>query len=387
MTPQDASPQSPQELTAPALEALGTVIDPEIRLPITELGMVGQISFNQVDAGFDINVEVFLTTEFCPLRNKILDDAKTALLSLGLFHDVTLTFNVMDVEQRRELQEKLRGTHVNNEVPFASANSLTKVFAIASGKGGVGKSTLTANLAAAMAASGLRVGVLDADIHGFSIPTLLGVTTQPVRIDRMLIPPVAHGIKVVSIGMFVGPDKPVVWRGPKLHRAIEQFLCDVYWGDLDVLLLDLPPGTGDIAISVSQLLPNSEVLVVTTPQISAATVAQRAGGMAISQSQKVIGVVENMAWLPQSDGSRLELFGSGGGELVAKNLSQLTGSEVRVLSQVPMTPDFSKAAEDNVPSVLAYPDSESSKEIRKIAEFLLARKRNLSGMKLNISPK
>ena len=220
----------------------------------------------------------------------------------------------MSAEQRAALRTLLRGTDAEPVIPFAQPGSLTKVFAIASGKGGVGKSSVTANLAVAMAADGLKVGIVDADIYGFSIPRMLGVTRQPTRVDDMLLPPEAFGVLVVSIGMFVPPGQPVVWRGPMLHRALQQFLADVFWGDLDVLLLDLPPGTGDIAISVAQLLPSSEIVVVTTPQLAAAEVAERAGSVAVQTRQHVVGVVENMAWLEQPDGSRLDLFGSGGGQ-------------------------------------------------------------------------
>ena len=222
------------------------------------------------------------------------------------------------------LKTQLRGGVAEREIPFAKPGSLTRVYAIASGKGGVGKSSVTANLAAALAVQGLRVGVLDADVYGFSMPRMLGVTTPPTQVDDMILPPVAHDVKVISIGMFVPGNQPVVWRGPMLHRALQQFLGDVFWGDLDILLLDLPPGTGDIAISIGQLVPTAEILVVTTPQQAAAEVAERAGSIAMQTHQRVVGVVENMSWLELPDGSRQEIFGSGGGKTVANISKPLT---------------------------------------------------------------
>ena len=260
------------------------------------------------------------------------------------------------------------------------------MFAIASGKGGVGKSSVTANLAVAMAADGLRVGIVDADIYGFSIPRMLGVTRQPTRVDDMLLPPEAFGVLVVSIGMFVPPGQPVVWRGPMLHRALQQFLADVFWGDLDVLLLDLPPGTGDIAISVAQLLPSSEIVVVTTPQVAAAEVAERAGSIAVQTRQNVVGVVENMSWLAQPDGSRLELFGSGGGQRVAENLSTLTGSDVPLLGQIPLDVRLREAGDGGHPVVLSDPDSPAAQVLRGVARSLAARRRGLAGRSLGLSP-
>src|SRR5699024_10813692 len=244
---------------------------------------------------------------------------------------------VMTDEERADLRKKLRGGAAEPVIPFAQPDSLTRVYAVASGKGGVGKSSVTANLAAAMAAEGLKVGVVDADVYGFSIPRMLGVENAPTKVDDMILPPVADGgIKVISIGMFTQPGKAVVWRGPMLHRALQQFLADVFWGDLDVLLLDLPPGTGDIAISVAQLLPGAELLVVTTPQLAAAEVAERAGAMVTATNQRIAGVIENMSWLEQPDGTRMELFGSGGGQRVADTLTEELGREVPLLGQVPL---------------------------------------------------
>ena len=268
-------------------------------------------------------VGIDLTTPGCPLKDTLTRDVQRG----GRHRRRASTTSSRRV--RRDVGRAARGAAdpaARHRTPSRSSRSrsrgsLTKVFAIASGKGGVGKSSVTANLAVAMAADGLKVGIVDADIYGFSIPRMLGVTRQPTRVDDMLLPPEAFGVLVVSIGMFVPPGQPVVWRGPMLHRALQQFLADVFWGDLDVLLLDLPPGTGDIAISVAQLLPSSEIVVVTTPQVAAAEVAERAGSVAVQTRQHVVGVVENMSWLEQPDGSRLELFGSGGGQRVADNLS------------------------------------------------------------------
>ncbi|MES1171275.1 MAG: P-loop NTPase, partial [Actinomycetota bacterium] len=247
-------------------DALATVIDPEIRRPITEIGMVRSVDLDGATAIIGID----LTTQGCPMRERITSDVEAAVRTVGGVADVRIELGVMSDEQRLGLRSKLRGGKPDPVIVFTQPGNLTRIYAIASGKGGVGKSTVTANLAAAMAADGLKVGVLDADIFGFSIPGMLGVKGQPTRIDDMLLPPIAHDVKAVSIGMFVPEGQPVVWRGPMLHRAVEQFLADVFWGDLDVLLLDLPPGTGDIAISVAQLLPHAELVVVTTPQPAAA---------------------------------------------------------------------------------------------------------------------
>jgi ATP-binding protein involved in chromosome partitioning len=293
---------------------------------------------------------------------------------------------VMSAEQRTELRSMLRGGSPEPVIPFAQPQSLTRVLAIASGKGGVGKSSVTANVAAAMAADGLRVGVLDADVYGFSIPRMLGVSRPPTRVDDMLLPPIAHDVKVVSIGMFVPAGQPVVWRGPMLHRALQQFLADVFWGDLDVLLLDLPPGTGDIAISVAQLLPSSQIVVVTTPQVAAAEVAERAGSVAQQTRQRVVGVVENMSWLEQPDGSRLEVFGAGGGATVAANLTRVTGADVPLLGQVPLDVGLRQAGDAGLPVVLAAPDSPSAVVLRDVARRLAAGGRGLAGRPLGLSP-
>ncbi len=292
------------------LAALATVNDPEIHRPITELGMVKSVA---VDEAGQATLELYLTVAGCPLKDTLRRDTTTALLGVDGVTAAQVRMDVMSDEQRAALRTKLRGGATEREIPFAKAGSLTRVYAVASGKGGVGKSSVTVNLAAAMAESGLSVGVVDADVHGFSVPRMLGVSGRPTQVDDMILPPTSHGVRVISIGMFVPGNQPVVWRGPMLHRALQQFLADVFWGDLDVLLLDLPPGTGDIAISVGQLLPGAEILVVTTPQQAAAEVAERAGAIALQTHQRVVGVVENMSWLALPDGTRHEVFGSGGG--------------------------------------------------------------------------
>ncbi|WP_444664956.1 Mrp/NBP35 family ATP-binding protein [Cellulomonas sp. CW35] len=368
--------------------ALATVQDPEIRRPITELGMVRSVDLGSPTAtgGARVVVGIDLTTPGCPLKETLTRDVTAAVARVDGVDEVAVELGVMTAEQRADLRRLLRGTDAEPTIPFAQATSLTKVFAIASGKGGVGKSSVTANLAVAMAADGLRVGVVDADIYGFSIPRMLGVDRPPTKVDDMLLPPVAHDVKVVSIGMFVPPGQPVVWRGPMLHRALQQFLADVFWGDLDVLLLDLPPGTGDIAISVAQLLPGSQIVVVTTPQAAAAEVAERAGSVAVQTRQQVVGVVENMSWLEQPDGSRLELFGSGGGEHVAARLTQLTGAAVPVLGQVPIDVTLREGGDVGEPVVLSHPDSPAAVALRQVARTLGTRQRGLAGRSLGLSP-
>src|SRR5205809_939983 len=322
---------SPSALTPPPTteqvdEALARVNDPEIRRPITDLGMV-----KSVDIAPDgkVRVEVYLTVAGCPLRDTITREVTGAVAAVPGLAGVAVVLDVMSEEQRRELQTQLRGGRVEREIPFAQPSSLTQVYAVASGKGGVGKSSVTVNLAAALAASGRKVGVVDADIYGHSVPRMLGVTGRPTQVEQMIMPPSAHGVAVISIGMFTRGNTPVVWRGPMLHRALQQFLADVYWGDLDVLLLDLPPGTGDIAISVAQLVPNAEILVVTTPQQAAAEVAERAGSIAVQTHQKIVGVVENMAGLPCPHcGEMVDVFGTGGGQSVADGLTRTTGATV-----------------------------------------------------------
>lgn len=363
--------------------ALAKVIDPEIRRPITEIGMVRSIDVE--DGGLAV-VGIDLTIAGCPMRERITKDVEAAVNSVEGVTQVRVELGVMSDEQRAGLKTALRGGKPEPVIPFTQPGNMTRVYAIASGKGGVGKSTVTANLAAAMAADGLSVGVLDADIFGFSIPGMLGITDQPTRLDDMLLPPIAHEVKAVSIGMFVPPGQPVVWRGPMLHRALEQFLADVFWGDLDVLLLDLPPGTGDMAISVAQLLPHAEIVVVTTPQAAAAGVAERAGSIATQTSQSVVGVIENMAWLDQPDGSRLHLFGEGGGQRVADRLSETLGTTVPLLGQIPLGVSAREGGDMGTPVVISDPDSPAAVAMRQMATTLGARQRGLAGRSLGVTP-
>ena len=363
--------------------ALNSVIDPEIRKPITELGMVKDISVG--DDGV-VTVAVYLTVAGCPLRDTITRDTKAAVTKLPGVRDVRVELDVMSDEQRTELRKKLRGDAKEPVIPFAQPGSLTRVYCVASGKGGVGKSSVTVNLAAAMARKGLSVGVVDADIYGHSIPRMLGASDKPTKVEKMIMPPQAHGVKVISIGMFTPGNTPVVWRGPMLHRALQQFLADVFWGDLDILLLDLPPGTGDIAISVAQLIPNAEILVVTTPQQAAAEVAERAGAIALQTRQRVAGVIENMSWFETPDGTRMEIFGSGGGKTVAESLSKSIGAEVPLLGQVPLDPKLREQGDAGTPLVLADPDAPASQVLTGAAEKLSVRARGLAGMMLNVTP-
>ena len=299
---------------------------------------------------------------------------------------VDVELKVMTPAQREALKEQLRGPGGQRGIPFTKPGSLTKVYAVASGKGGVGKSSVTVNLACALAAQGLRVGIVDADVHGFSVPALMGITQKPTQVDDMILPPVAYGVKVISIGMFVAGNQPVAWRGPMLHRALEQFLTDVYFGDLDALFLDLPPGTGDIAISVAQLLPNAEILVVTTPQAAAADVAERAGTIATQTGQKVAGVIENMSFLEMPDGGRMELFGSGGGAILAERLSAAVGSEVPLLGQIPLDIRLREGGDAGKPVVLSAPETAAAKAMQDVASALASRPRGLSGPRWGSNP-
>ena len=363
--------------------ALGTVQDPEIHRPITELGMVKSV---EIDADGAARVAVYLTVSGCPMRETITSRVTEAVGAVPGISSVAVELDVMSTEQRQELASMLRGGQAEKEIPFAKPGSLTRVYAVASGKGGVGKSSVTVNLAAALAADGLKVAVVDADIYGHSIPRMLGVGGRPTQVENMIMPPSAHGVKVISIGMFTPGNAPVVWRGPMLHRALQQFLGDVYWGDLDVLLLDLPPGTGDIAISVAQLIPNAEILVVTTPQLAAAEVAERAGSIAVQTRQRVVGVVENMSWLAMPDGSQLHVFGEGGGQQVAQRLSETVGADVPLLGQIPLDPALVAAGDAGVPIVLSAPDSSVGKELYSVADALSSRRRGLAGMSLGLDP-
>ena len=363
--------------------ALSTVIDPEIRKPVTELGMVESVS---VDEDGRVAVTILLTISGCPLKDTLTKDTTAALARVDGVTGVDVTLGVMSDEQRTSLRQQLRGGTAEREIPFAKPGSLTRVYAVASGKGGVGKSSVTVNLAASLAQSGLRVGVVDADVYGFSVPRMLGVEHRPTQVDDMILPPLSHDVKVISIGMFVPGNQPVVWRGPMLHRALQQFLGDVFWGDLDVLLLDLPPGTGDIAISVAQLIPTAEILVVTTPQQAAAEVAERAGSIALQTHQRIVGVIENMSWLELPDGSRQEIFGSGGGRAVAESLTRSVGAEVPLLGQVPLDTNLRECGDQGTPVVLRDPESPAAVALRGVARGLATRSRGLAGRSLGLTP-
>jgi ATP-binding protein involved in chromosome partitioning len=364
-------------------QRLSEVIDPELRLPITQLGMVGDIAVDEAGAA---RVDVKLTIAACPMRNRIVEDVTAAAVRAEGVSTASVQLGVMTPEERAELKEHLRGGESGKVNRFAQSDSLTRVYAVASGKGGVGKSSVTVNLACALAAQGLKVGIIDADIHGFSVPDLMGITDKPTRLDELILPPVAYGVKTISIGMFVEGNQAVAWRGPMLHRAVEQFLTDVHFGDLDILLLDLPPGTGDIAISVAQLLPGSELLVVTTPQTAASNVAERAGALSSQTKQRVAGVIENMGPMTLPDGSSFELFGSGGGQLVADRLTESLGSDVPLLGSVPLDMHLREAGDDGEPVVLSDPDSPAGTALRGIASRLAVKPRGMSGRKLPFSP-
>ncbi len=384
MTPPSDTPPATSSIAEEVHAALAAVNDPEIRRPITELGMVADVA---VAADGHTRVTVLLTVSGCPLRDTITRDVTAAATAVPGVTDVEVVLDVMSDEQRTALREKLRGP--SKDIPFAKPGSLTRVYAVASGKGGVGKSSLTINLAAAMAADGVSVGVLDADIYGHSTPRMLGVGgRRPTVVDQMILPVPAHGVRLISTEMFK-PQRsaPVAWRGPMLHRALEQFLTDVYWGDLDVLLLDLPPGTGDIALSLAQLLPNAEIVVVTTPQLAAAEVAERAGSIGVQTRQRVFGVIENMAWLACPHCSeRIDVFGSGGGEAVAAALGRATGTTVPLLGTIPVDPGLREDADAGTPFVLSRPDTLAAEAITQIAQRLGRRERGLAGMSLGLSP-
>ena len=372
--------------------ALATVNDPEIKRPITELNMVDDVAIADDGA---VSVKVLLTVAGCPLKDTITRDVTAAVTPLPGVTAVHVEMGVMSPEQRGELQASLRGGQAQREIPFARPDSLTKVYAIASGKGGVGKSSVTVNLALALAAQGLKVGVVDADIYGHSVPAMLGVAdARPTQVEDLIMPvPTPSGVSVISIGQLKPRrDQVVAWRGPMLDRALVQMLADVYWGDLDALLLDLPPGTGDVAISLGQHLPNAEVIVVTTPQEAAAEVAERAGTMASMMHQRVIGVVENMSYLPcphcSAEGRehRLEVFGAGGGARVAATLTTRFGYDVPVLGEIPLDIRLREGGDDGTPVVTADPTSPAAQAITTIATGLSGRGRNLAGMQLGLTP-
>jgi ATP-binding protein involved in chromosome partitioning len=363
--------------------ALATVNDPEIRRPITDLDMVESVTATADGA---VTVSVLLTVPGCPMKEQLTRDVTAAVSKVSGVTSVDVRLGVMTDAQRTELRTKLRGDAPTNEIPFAQPGSRTRVYAVSSGKGGVGKSSVTVNLAVALAQKGLSVGVVDADIYGFSVPRMLGVTGKPTQVEKMIMPPVAHDVKVISIGMFTPGNTAVVWRGPMLHRALQQFLAEVFWGDLDVLLMDLPPGTGDIAISVAQLIPSAELLVVTTPQLAAREVAERAGSIALQTHQQIVGVVENMSWLDLPDGTRMDLFGSGGGQAVADSLAAATGTRVPLLGQIPIDQSVREGGDAGAPVVLTAPDSPAAVALRAVADSLASRQHSLAGRSLGLTP-
>ncbi len=371
--------------------ALATVDDPEIKKPITELGMVDSVVVD--DAG-TARITVLLTVSGCPMKDTITREVTEAVGRVAGVEEVVLELGVMTPEQREGLQAHLRGGQAPREIPFAQPGSLTKVYAIASGKGGVGKSSVTVNLALALAAQGQKVGVVDADVYGHSVPAMLGLAdARPTQVEDLIMPvPTPGGVSVISIGMLKPRrDQVVAWRGPMLDRALVQMLADVYWGDLDVLLLDLPPGTGDVAISLGQHLPGAEVIVVTTPQEAAAEVAERAGTMASMMHQRVVGVVENMSYLAcphcsAEEDHRLEVFGSGGGDRVAATLSSRFGYDVPVLARIPLDLSLREGGDVGKPVIEADPTSPAAVALRGVADALARRGRGLAGRQLGLSP-
>jgi len=378
--------------SAPTLDqvraALATVNDPEIKKPVTELGMVDEVS---VGADGVVAVQILLTVAACPLKETLTRDVTAAVGALAGVSRVDVSLGVMTDEQRQGLRQQLKGAGSSRDIPFALPGSLTRVIAVASGKGGVGKSSVTVNLAVAMAGRGLSVGVVDADVYGHSVPDMLGIgDRRPTQVEDMIMPVDAHGVRVMSIGMLKPRrDQVVAWRGPMLDRALVQMLADVFWGDLDVLLLDLPPGTGDVAISLGQHLSNAEVLVVTTPQQAAAEVAERAGTMASMMHQRVAGVVENMSYLPCphcGPDHRLEVFGSGGGARVAATLGKRFGYDVPVLGEVPLDPRLRAGGDSGTPLLLSDPDAPAAQALAEVARTLTTGSRGLAGMQLGLSP-
>jgi ATP-binding protein involved in chromosome partitioning len=353
------------------VEALRPVEDPELHRSIVELDMVREVRID----GTKVDVLIALTVAGCPLRNEITNRVNDAVTALADVDEVALDFTVMTDEEREVLRRKLHGdpsatagsqpAHGHAEgrsIPFADPSSKTRVLLIASGKGGVGKSSVTTNLGVALAQRGRSVAIIDADVWGFSIPRMLGINRPPVIIDEMLVPPESYGVRCISMGFFVEDDQPVIWRGPMLHKALEQFLTDVFWDEPDFLVIDLPPGTGDIALSLSQFLPRAEVYVVTTPQPAAQRVAQRAGFMAEKVHLEVKGVIENMSWFEADDGKRYELFGAGGGAELAERL------EVPLLGQIPLVPELRAGGDAGRPIVAVDPDAEASQAFRVLAE-------------------
>ncbi|HEY7755131.1 MAG TPA: Mrp/NBP35 family ATP-binding protein [Actinomycetota bacterium] len=355
-------------------QALRGVNDPEIGRPIEDLGMLAGIAVE----GDAVRVDVLLTIAGCPLQDRITGDVRAALAPLGVT-DVEVRMTPMSEEQRASLVSELRGSAAPQQQRTFFTSGDTVVVAVASGKGGVGKSSVTANLACALAAEGHRVGVLDADVWGFSVPRMMGVSGKPVGFNDMILPLESHGVKIISMGFFVPEEQPVIWRGPMLHKAIEQFLGDVYWGDVDFLLCDLPPGTGDVSISLASFLPGASMLVVTTPQEAARKVAERAGKMAERTNLRPIGVIENMSWFvcPHC-GEREAIFGEGGGRLAAETLG------VPLLAQVPLMPAMRTGGDVGRPIVVSDPDSPAGEALRQAARELARTTRTKVGKPLNL---
>jgi ATP-binding protein involved in chromosome partitioning len=366
------------EINSRVIKTLSQVIDPELRRPITELGMVGEIA----EKSSGISVAIKLTVSHCPAAEQIETNVSKVLIAE--FGDVvTVQMQVMTADELNELKAQLRGSLEPKSNPFTAGTS-TRIFLFGSGKGGVGKSTVTANVAVELASQGYEVGLIDADIFGFSIPGQLGLTAKPTRLDDMILPPVIHGVKVISIGMFLPSNEPVAWRGPMLHKAIEQFLTDVYWGSLDFLLIDMPPGTGDVAISVGQLLPTAKSIVITTPQMSAAIVAERSGSAGLKTGQEIFGVVENSSYLLDAVGKKLEIYGSGGGLEVARSLSERTGTAIPLLAQIPISPALSAASDAGMPLVLSNTTDPASQAISALAVAIAKDKLPMTSRTLNV---
>ena len=370
------------------IEALRPVEDPELHRSIVDLGMVRNIDV----AKEEVSLTVVLTVPGCPLRNEINNRVSNALTALPGVSSVNVNFDVMNDAERAKVRQLVHGDaaatagsqpahgHAQGRaIPFAQRDSKTRPLLISSGKGGVGKSSVTTNLAVALAAAGHSVGVVDADIYGFSIPRMLGADREPVVIDQMLLPPESYGVRCISIGYFVPDGEAVIWRGPMLHKALEQFLTDVFWDEPDYLLIDMPPGTGDIALSLSQYLPKAEVFVVTTPQEAAQKVARLSAAMAKKVNLPVRGVIENMSWFTGDDGKRYELFGSGGGQSLAQEL------EVPLLAQIPLVPQLREGGDDGRPIAAVAPDSEVGQAFHQLAakiEEMKPKKVFAKGLKL-----
>ncbi|MEA2000455.1 MAG: Mrp/NBP35 family ATP-binding protein [Actinomycetota bacterium] len=347
--------------------AIGKVEDPEIHRSLEELNMLRDVD---VAADGSVRVLVALTIPGCPLKDTLTNDVTAAAQTVDGVTAVSVEFTSMTDEERAALVSDVRGGDTR-DIALARPGSKTRIITVSSGKGGVGKSSVATNLAVALAASGKTVGVIDADVWGFSIPRMLGIDRPPTVLDETLFPPEAHGVKAMSMDFFVADDQAVIWRGPMLHKALEQFLTDVHWDDPDYLLIDMPPGTGDVSLSISQFLPTAEALIVTTPQVTAQRVAKRAGLMALKVNQTILGVVENMAWFTGDDGKRYAIFGEGGGETLATEL------EVPLLASIPLVPALRSAADVGLPIAIAEPDSEAAVAFVALADELEKRKPRL----------